>query len=155
MCWFYCFQLTPPTGGPHNHCGYFFPVRRIPAFLNCKIHVLLTLLLILYFAQHAVMGPAQFLTHCVKNWKCHVKPAHIGQVGVIKAFPKLNHKIAGKIFQHLFPIGSPRGTFLLIFNNQTTNIPVQLDKLRIYLLIHSFLRIQYKFTYGIKQSGRL
>jgi len=47
------------------------------------------------------MAPAQFLTHCVKNWECSILPAHIVQVAVVKAFA---NRFA--IGQHL-PSGKP------------------------------------------------
>jgi hypothetical protein len=41
-----------------------------------------------YPQKCAVMGPAQFGTHCVPNWKRLIKVPHVAQVAFIKAFPK-------------------------------------------------------------------
>ena len=53
------------------------------------------------------MGPAQFGTQCVLNWKCEIESAHIAQIAYIEPFSKLHRQPFRNVFQHLLAIGGP------------------------------------------------
>ena len=53
------------------------------------------------------MGPTQFGTQCVLNWKCEIEPAHIAQIAYIEPFSKLHRQPLRNVFQHLLAVGGP------------------------------------------------
>ena len=66
--------------------------------------VKLTGLVILYPHEETVMGPAQFGTQCVPNWKHHIKLTHGTQISGSKSLPKLRSQLLRKEIQKLLAI---------------------------------------------------
>ena len=83
-------------------------------------------LLIFYTHKQTVMGPTQFGSQCVPNWKRKVEPPHLTQVTFIKSQPKLGSQFGGNVLQHLFSISRlvilPAG-----FKKCLANVPVSVD----------------------------
>ena len=53
------------------------------------------------------MGPAQFGTQCVLNWKREIKLPHVTEIADIEALSKLGGQPFRDVFQHLLAVSGP------------------------------------------------
>ncbi len=72
------------------------------------------------------MGPAQFMTQCVTNWKSLIKEAHVPEVRDVKASPELSGERPSQGLQQLTPIFRPRQSTLLKLDDVATDLPAGL-----------------------------
>ena len=109
---------------------------RVPATLRAFPHICLSQGFVINPCKNAVMRPTQFRTQCVMFWERQVKLPHIAQIAFIKAFPKLKRQLFRQIFENSFSVFCPLFSVLFIFDNQTPDVPIHLQKDSVGLAIH-------------------
>lgn len=72
------------------------------------------------------MGPAQFETQCVSNWKRLIKQSHFSQISLVEALAKFRRQHVRQRCQQLLPILRPPSPFLLEFHNMPADLPAGL-----------------------------
>ena len=73
------------------------------------------------------MGPAQFRTQCVANWKGQKEPTHMTQIGHIEAPAKLRRQHTRQRWQQLLAIRRTRLATLLELDNMSADLPACFD----------------------------
>jgi hypothetical protein len=100
------------------------------------------------------MGPAQFATHCVTNWKCFIKQSHIPQVGYIEAFPELMGETFRQCRQQSLPVRRPRLTALFELHDVPPYFPASPDLHHIHGAQRPMSPLPDQSTQGFQQSAQ-
>ena len=72
------------------------------------------------------MGPTQFMTQCVTNWKGLIKQPHISQIGDVEASPELRGQAPRQGLQQPGPIFRPGRSALFEFDDMPADLPAGL-----------------------------
>jgi hypothetical protein len=92
--------------------------------MRCRlVHVPLAGVFALQLGEQAVLGPAQFGTHCVPNWKSLKKSLHVAQVVLFKALTKIRRQLFGRQRQQRLAIRHTRRTALLKLHDVPSHLP--------------------------------
>jgi hypothetical protein len=76
--------------------------------------------------QGAVVGPAQFTTQCVVNWKSHIKAANMAQVAHVKSFAEFGCQRLCQFGQQSLTVDGARSSSLLELNVMAAYLPASL-----------------------------
>ena len=69
------------------------------------------------------MGPAQFVTQCVTNWKCLINQPHITRIRDIESFPELDGEGNRPLGQQVRAVRGPSGAALFEFDDRLPHTP--------------------------------
>ena len=107
-----------------QHGNLPFQLSARPVLGSSFVHIPFTGFRFFNTEQEAVMGPAQFVTQCVTYWKCLIKKPHISQIACIKPFAEFRSQPSGQLFQDLLAILRAGFSVLLIFHDQSADLPI-------------------------------
>jgi hypothetical protein len=91
------------------------------------VHVPMARIIIFDTEQYPVMGPTQFVTQCVTDWKRLIKESHVAQIRSIKPFPEPRREHLRQRRQQLCSVDRSFGSSLLEFDDVPADLPAGLD----------------------------